>query len=302
MTGETQLAQSTFRSAPGDGIYEVVLGAADAIMGADLDSPGLLHIEPVDQSIGSAHWVGIEATFAEGVGGRVIAQLDVRVRQQVEEVPLALVRHGLAEFGSVRFTNVCVGPLPSAGATGEDILDITVSFPSWMPMLASNQALFAGSLDATEREVCRALLRALGVRFREAGTEFRVPPWQLRSPVRPDAQLAAFETAGNGERRVSIYSAILPPASSVRVERGVTLVEAVRKPYVDVCLSRGLAPSEATTAAETRVMQELLRGHLGVDFGDRDYQVSSRRWSMAPPEPKTKAGTRMPRTRTAGPT
>jgi hypothetical protein len=293
MTVETQVAQSTFRSAPADGIYEVVLGAADAIMGADLDSPGLLHILPVDQSIGSALWVGIEATFAEGVGGRVIAQLDVRARQRVEEVPLALVRDGLAEFGSVRFTNVCVGPSPNPDASGEDILDITVSFPLWMPVLASNQALFGDSLDATEREVSRAVLRALGVWFREAGTELRVPPWQLRSPMRPDSQLAAFEIAGRGERRASIYSAILPPSSSVRVERGVTLVEEVRQPYVDVCLSRGLAPSTATTAAEAHVMQELLRRHLGVNVGDRDYHVSSRRWSMPPPA-KPKAGTRVP--------
>jgi hypothetical protein len=286
-----------FRSAPVDGIYEVVLGAADAIMGADLDTPGLLHIEPVDQSTGSVLWVGIEATFAEGVGGRVIAQLDVRVRQQVEEVPLALARDGLVELGSARFTNVCVGPSPSPGANGEDILDITVSFPTWMPILASNQALCGDSLDATDREVSRAVLRALGVWFRETGTELRVRPWQLRSPMRPDAQLAAFEIAGKGERRASIYSAILPPSSAVRVERGVTLVEEVRKPYVDVCLSRGLAPSEATTAAETRVMQELLRRHLGVDFGDRNYQVSSRRWSMPPPGPKPEAGSRMPRAR-----
>jgi len=187
-----------------------------------------------------------------------------------------------------------VGPAPSPDAMGEDILDITVSFPSWMPILASNQALCGDSLDVTEREVSRAVLRVLGVRFREAGSELRVPPWQLRSPMRPEAQLAAFEMAGNGERRASIYSAVLPPSSSLRVECGVTLVEEVRQPYVDVCLSRGLAPSEAATAAEVRVMQQLLRRHLGVDVGDRDYKVSSRRWSMPPPAPKPKAGTRTP--------
>ena len=112
--------------------------------------------------------------------------------------------------------------------------------------------------------------------------------------MRPAAQLAAFGAAASGERRASIYSAILPPSSSVRVERGVTLVEGARKPYVDVCLSRGLAPTEATTAAETRVMQELLRRHLGVDFGGRDYRVSSCRWTTPPPAPKPQVGIRMP--------
>jgi hypothetical protein len=299
MTVETQVAQSSFQSASGDGIHEVVLGAAGAIMGADLDSPGLLQIQPTDQTIGSPLWVGIEATFAEGVGERVIAKLDVRVRQQVAELPLGLVRDGLAELGGVRFTNVCVGPPPSPDeqrdqTSGEDVLDVTVSFPSRVPMLASNQALVGDSLDAADRELCRAVLRALGVRFVEAGGVLRVRPWQLRGPMQPRAQLAAFGVAASGERRASIYSAILPPASSVRVERGVTLVEGARKPYVDVCLSRGLATTEATTAAETRVMQELFRRHLGVDFGGREYRVSSCRWTMPPPDLKPQVGIRMP--------
>jgi hypothetical protein len=296
MTVETQVSQSTFQSASGDGIHEVVLGAAGAIMGADLDSPGLLQIQPVEQSGGSSLWLGIEAAFAEGVGERVISKLDVRVRQQVEEVPLGLVRDGLAELGGARFTNVCVGPPPSPDdqASREDVLDVTVTFPSWVPVLASNQALVGDSLDAADRELCRAVLRALGVWFAEAGGKLRVRPWQLRGPMQPSAQLAAFQVAASGERRASIYSAILPPSSSVRVERGVTLVQGARKPYVDVCLSRGLASTEATTAAEARVMQELFRRHLGVDFGGRDYRVSSCRWSVPPPDPKPKVGIRMP--------
>jgi hypothetical protein len=299
MTVESQVAQATFQSGSGDGIHEVVLGAAQAIMGSDPDTPGLLQMQPVAQSLGSPLWLGLEATFAEGVGGRVIAKLDVHVRKEVADMPAGLVREGIAELGGGRFTNICFGPAASADVPSEiareDVLDVTVSFPTWVPVLAANQALFGDALQAVDRELCRAVLDTLGVSFGTSSGELRVRGWQLRVPMKPEAQLAAFQAAAKTDRRTSIYSAVLPPSTSVRIERGVAHSEGTRKPYVDVCLSRGLAPTRATTATEMRVMQEILGRHLGVDFGGREYKVSSCRWSMPPPpEPKTTGGFRMP--------
>jgi hypothetical protein len=283
MSLETRIRHAEFRSRSDDGLYQVVQGAATAVMGQDLDCPGVLEIQPQAQHDRSLRWLRIEATFAEGMSERLIAQLDVRARHHASELPSGLLRDGLARFGGQAFTNLCIGrEAPTSDGPGGDVLDLTVSFPSRFPFLADNLSLAGEPLSAGDRDLCRSVLVALGVRFREAQRGWRVPRWQLRRRLDLGSQLNAFEVAAKSQRRISMYSTGLPPSHSVRLERGFIRWEGAVRSYVDVCLSRGLTALHATTVQEAQSMQGLLAGHLGVEFGGRDFQVASRQWTGVP--------------------
>ncbi|MFC1641104.1 hypothetical protein ACFL5O_00230 [Myxococcota bacterium] len=270
-----------FQSTPEDGLHEVVLGAAQAVMGQDLDSPGLLWIEPEGQSRRSSWWLGLEVTFAEAAATRTIAQLDVRVRKAVDELPADLVSEALAAFGGVAFTNLCVGPRPqSAGPGSGDVLDVTVSFPSPFPFYASNTSLLASPLSGEDRATCRGVLRALGVAFTESSRGLAIRRWQLRGRMELALQLQAFQAAMRDRRRACIYAAVLPPCRSVRIEYGLQRVDQEERVQVDLCLSQGLTSTLPATFADTSAMQELLERHLGMSLGGRTYRVNSRRWSL----------------------
>ena len=264
------MQHADFTSDSSDGLNEVVHGALAAVSG-DNDPIGILELS--SEGDGAAiPQLSVESSFALRDGRQVFGVLGARAccRAPSLEEELELVRQGLARFGGQRYTSL-TGCDPDAGQP-RDAFDITVSFPSRVPLFAANTCLVETDLSEREREGLRAVLDALGVRRWEQDGSVVVPHRQLRAPMNVEQQVRAYAAARSAGLRCSLYAALVPAAQSLRVEHnGASGAEAI----LDVFVGRGLSASRFCTSADAKEITTFLRAWLGVGFGGRSWHVEN---------------------------
>lgn len=286
MAVEVTTRQAHFEARAEDGLHAVVHRAAKVVASDEVDSGGLLAITPEDSSSGPG--LRIEAAFSDDGLRRAIASLDVHFELDLERVEPSLALGATAAFGGTRYTNLCFGPaapgpaaedLESLLPRGEDALDVTVTFPTGLPLFARNLALLGDRWSAHEREVAMACLGALGVWHRASAAGVTVLPYQLRAPVTSEGQARALLAAVERGRTVTLFTSRIPPTRSLRCAVSVAPDGAPRR--LELCVSSGLAGTEATSAEDVHAIQRFAAEHLGLELAGRTYRVESRRWTAS---------------------
>jgi antitoxin component of RelBE/YafQ-DinJ toxin-antitoxin module len=302
---ETRSTRTHFQTKLQDGLFELVHRAAKAAASSELDSGGLLEIRAAGGSTEDGHPLAVTAQFSDDGLRRTIAKLDIHVGIEAEDADPSLVERVVATFGSPKLTNLCfAAPLthpeedddlellrPRAAA--DDALDITVDCSSSVPFFANNLALVSSRLDAEELEAAADCLKRLGVGFSRAKkTTVRVSRFQLRLPVRPSAQAAAFSALVRRGMSVSLYSATIPATQSVRIAWRVRPNPSGGQSWtLELCISRGLAGVEGTTKEHVVAIDTFIRKHFGVEVAEGEWTVESRKWTTgSEPEIEKKAG------------
>jgi hypothetical protein len=290
MPPETILRTETFVPGADDGLHDLVLRAARAVASDALDCGGLLEIT----AGGAEPVVRMEAALSDDGLQATIAKLDVHLTAPAVSGPVLadLVGEAVGAFGGTEYTNLCVaaressrdGPVaaparaPEARGRREDLLDVTVTSPFVMPLLAQNAALLGSGMDGDEQAALVAALRALGVAHRADASGLAVARHQLRRRMRAAAQGAALLAVVERGLGATLFTARIPPTQSLRVA-----VEPAAAPAtgarVDVCISYGLVAVRATTPEEARSVQRFAERHFGARFGGAEWQVVSRSWA-----------------------
>ncbi len=277
-----------------DGLFAILLAAAHAVAGTRNDPVGVLEILPTsDAGAEQTAPVAIEAAYAYQGGHRIVHRLDVRTRGLFDDAAaLDVARQALTRFGSTKFTNFVVARPPSrraaatdaatyrvrgiGGGGGEEVLDVTVYFPTRVPLYARNVALIADPLDAASRAVAERLLDALGASHRARAATLVVPAHQLRAPVTLEQQMKALQGTFAEELVVALYASALPALHAVRLETARAAGrDDTDKRIVDVCLSHGLRGTTACTREDADRMQEFLSRHFGVRFHARSWHIDN---------------------------
>jgi len=290
MAVETSSRVVTFESRPDAGLHALVLAAVRAVTRDEFDAGGLLELVPLPAEDAPA--IRIEASLSDDGLRSSIAQLDVHLSVEVGRVDAALVREATAAFGGTDYTNLCVAGEPQrAGGDeageprrGEDALDVTVTFPGGWPLYARNRALVRPDWSAAERTGAAAALRALGVgaRWRPAGVA--VGGHQLRRRLTSRAQADAFVAAVEHGLFVALYTARIPPSSSLRLAASPGATGSLR---LEACVSHGLIADRLTTEADALAIQRFAERHFAFRPAARPWQVTSRTWSQ---DPSARAG------------
>lgn len=259
-------SETSLTSTAGEGLYEILLHAARVSGEATKGAVGLLELELQAERRTPA--VGVEVEFAYQDGRRVIDELAVRVQRDVEDNwdDAAMLRDGLRKFGGTDFTNIDV-----LSADGTDALDASVSFGSFLPVLAENIALPLGWQSADDLAFYSSLLADLGVSHHVSGGALRVSRKQLRTKMTVDQQVNAFVHARSRERTVSLYTCTLPAKQAVRFSESMAHDGKPRR--VDVVLSRGLSGGRVCSSEDARQMQGFAERHLSVIFSGGVWSV-----------------------------
>jgi hypothetical protein len=279
MSVEIRTEHASIETQAGDGLHALVFRAAKAAQRGPLDAGGMLVITPETQDPGCA--LAIDADIADDGVHRVIAKLDVRVVVRDARVSEELVRAALSVCGGAGLTSLTF----SSPTSREEVMDITVSFPSRFPFYATNTAIIGEQLTQDDAERAAAGLSALGVRFSREGNRVRVSRRQLRGRVGTDAQVRALITllgAGDGRPsglpwHASLYAAPLPPNAAVRIayQRAPSEADGAQ---LELGLSRGLAGDSVITEEDARAVERVLTTHTGVVLVPRRFSVKCCRW------------------------
>lgn len=276
-----------------DGLFAILHAAARAVAGSRNDPVGVLEILP--ELAGDAEGVAplaIEAAYAYQGGHRVVYRLDVRTRGVFDDdAALDIARAALTRFGSVKFTNFVVArPATGSGAArrgpyrvsqiggsgGAELLDVTVYFPSRLPLYARNVALVADPLDDASRAIVERLLGAIGTGHRARGTSLAVPARQLRGAMTLEQQLAALGGAQGEDLVVTLYASALPATRAVRLQTTRAAGrDDTNKSSVDLCISHGLRAITACTSEDTERMQAFVTQHFGARFDSRSWTITN---------------------------
>jgi hypothetical protein len=248
-------------SEPGEPLGTFVLRAA-SVSSRHQTPLGVLQLvgrvagdEPVD--------IAIETGFGGGaIGG--VQRLDVRVRTTRRAAMTdELLRAALTKFGGTAYTSFVL-----TRPNGEELVDLSLSFGSRVPWLASNTALFDAPAVAGDAEALRELFSCLGVRTRGSGPSMRVAPRQLRAVLTDDEQARAFRRSVERGFVTTLYASTLPARQAVRVELGPDGT-------LDLTLSRGLASEHGCTAADYRQLESFLREQLALDIGGKSWRLTN---------------------------
>jgi hypothetical protein len=239
--------------AQGEGLYELVLRADRAACGPE--RLPVLSVELHAVSDEPACELGFEAVFGLQGGRRVTAQIDVRAHVQIGASSFGSVLESLcAEFGGADLTSLTIGCREADRIV--EACDLTVSFPSKVPLWAHNLAFFGELTAEAMVAACAEPFGALGLRLRQRGSVLSVPARQLRRKPTAAAQAAAAARALITAQAVVLYTAPLPARRSAtlaaeRVPRGDDL-------DLRICLSRGLSREEAVISSHCSAMERYL--------------------------------------------
>ena len=217
-----------------------------------------------------------------------LARLDVRVRREQDTgLDTAVAERALREFGGTAYTNLCIAESPAlerdpaARATStedafSEAIDLTVYFPSRLPVWAKNLALVADSLSATALEACTEALAELGVGHRRRGQTLSVARWQLRRRPTPSEQNRALRAALRHGLYGAVYAATLPPRSSVRIEQHTAeLPDVGTRHRIDVAVCRGISGAEPITTAGASEIETFVRREFGASFSEKRWSVTN---------------------------
>ena len=246
----------------------------------ELDSGGMLEIRPAEGE--SSSTVVITAAFAEDGLRGTLAQLDVAVSREAVALEPAVVLEAIQRFGGTQFVNLCVS-VPKAAdearSLADDVVDVSVDFALGVPFVAKNVVLTKDTLSAREAETVQRCLRQLGVWNYRGKQRFRAVGYQPRRPPTAEAQAGAYQVGIEADMTVALYSAPLPTKCSVRLARRVDLLDGSPRHSLDICISRGLRVTEATTPEHVAAIEEFLGRHFGLRVAPGRYLVTSRRWA-----------------------
>ena len=276
MTTETR---RVFLETRAEDTLQVLLNrAAQAAANDELDSGGMLEIRPE----GDARGLVIMAVFVEDGLRGTLAQLDVAVTREAGKLDPAVVLEAIQQFGGTQFVNLCVSaPRADDGARAfaDDAIDVSVDFASGVPFVAKNVVLTRETLSSREAEAIPHCLRQLGVWHARHGQRFRVARYQPRRPPAAEAQARAYQAGVEADMTVALYSAPLPTKRSLRLAHHVDLVDGSPRRSLEICVSRGLRATEATTPQQVAAIERFLGRHFGLETAPGRYVVTSRRWA-----------------------
>lgn len=276
-----------FESKNDEGLFGILYGAARSAAGPEREPVGVLEILPDEAPHEDTHDVpvAIEAAFAYQGPRRVVQRLDLRARAMLDTAKtLDLARSALLRFGAQKYTNFVLAKAsasrrPSgrlrvrqAAAGGSELLDITVYFPSRLPWYSRNLLLMTTTAEQ-DLLVCRQLLEALGVHYRQRQAALVASRSQLRSPITEEQQLEALQKMLEAGLNVTLYVSALPATQSLRLESGPIGSRSLRA--VDVCLSRGLHGTTALLSKDAEEMEQLLARYLGLKLQGRSWRVTN---------------------------
>jgi len=282
MAVEASTRVVTFESRPDDDLHGVVLAAARAVASDEFDAGGLLEVAPVGEPGETA--LRLEASLSDDGLRSAIVRLDVHLSALAERVSPELVREAAAAFGGAEYTNLCVGAsageaaADAAAPRGEDALDVTVTFPEKWRIVARNHALVRPAWTADERAGAVEALRALGVGFRLRAGCAVVRGHQLRRRLTRRAQADALLAAAARGLATALYTARIPPSSSLRLAVAPGVGGRCR---LEVCISHGLIAERATTAEEVLAIQRFAERHFAFRPAARSWRVASRTWTSS---------------------
>lgn len=256
-------------TASDDGLFALVAGATRALEASN-EPIGVIGIE-LERPSDDSPALLVEATL-NPQSHFALARLDVRARMLDEGLAKAeLVEKTLERFGGTAYTNLCV----ERRSEGE-AMDLSVSFPSRIPVWAHNLALFGASLAQTEIDGCAAALDALGVQYGKLEQELSVARRQIRKRPTPTEQAAALLAALNKELAATLYVATLPPHHAVRIEqRRVDRGDGELRWLFDVCLSRGMGKGDAITSSSVGDAESYFVQTLGIRFAGSSFTVTN---------------------------
>jgi len=257
--------QTTIRTGPSDGLFELVLAGAAAASAATGGVVGIIEFASVPG--GDELSIVIEAEFGYHDGKRVLGSLEVRAKRggcRFGTGERALLRAALERFGGTPVTNLWVG------RNATELADVTVSFGSRLPFWAENIALIADALLPEDARRLSEILTALGVSMHPKDGSIGVPRRQLRGQMTRERQLASFEMARNGGYDAALYAAAVPCTQSTRIAENGPPNDSM----LDLVLSRGLTPSYKCTSVDAKAMEALLVEHLGAQFSDREWTLT----------------------------
>ncbi|GEM_PF-4059474 len=284
MAVEASTRVVTFESRPDEDLHAVVLAAARAVGRDEFDAGGLLEVCPVSEPAEPA--IRLEASLSDDGLRSAIARLDVHLSTLAERVDPEMVREAAAAFGGAEYTNLCVGAGAggadggAAAPRGEDALDITVTFPTQWRIYARNRALVRPAWTAEERAIAVEALRVLGVGFRLRAGCAVVRGHQLRRRPTRRAQADALLAAAAGGLAAALYTARIPPSSSLRL---AVVPRAGGRRQIDACISHGLIAERATGAEEILAIQRFAERHFAFRLAARSWRVASRTWTDGGP-------------------
>jgi hypothetical protein len=253
------------------GLVALVARAASASAGAG-SAVGVLDIARVREPGDARPELRIEATLDPGVR-LVMQRLDVHLRlEQSEPASPELLHEALQSFGGTAYTNVVL----TAGDDSKELIDLSVSFASWLPYYARNIALQAAALSPGELELCASVADRLGVSHRRSERGLEVPQRQLRNPVGVADQIAAIRTALELGARAQLYSATLPPRRALFIDQLPTAAAHGEPSHsIDLCISRGMAQGQLSTSADAADIEAFVLRRFGLAFGGAKYVVKN---------------------------
>lgn len=253
------------------GLVALVARAASASAEAG-SAVGVLDIARVREPGDARPELRIEATLDPGVR-LVMQRLDVRLRlEQAEPASPELIREALESFGGTAYTNIVL----TAVDDSKELIDLSVSFASWLPYYARNIALQGAAPSQGEIDICASVADRLGVAHRRSARGLEVPERQLRKPVGVGDQVAAIQAALELGARAQLYSATLPPRRSLFIDqRPVRAAHGAPSHSIDLCISRGMAQGQLSTSADAADIEAFVLRRFGLAFGGASYVVTN---------------------------
>jgi len=263
---------------PNEGLFALV-GHATRAVEKNNEPLGVLDIE-LERASDQEPLLLIETTL-DPQSRFSLARLDVRVRL-VEDSGLdpALAERALGEFGGTAYTNLCITENSGAGAvlpTGtrapaSEAMDLTVYFPSRLPVWAKNLALIGEPLSATALDACAVALEELAVRYRRQSQTLSVGGWQLRQkPTAAQQNRALFAALSRGLSG-ALYAATLPTSSALRIEQQTNTQSSH---LIDVALCRSMSQGVPITEPVASAIETFVRREFRTDFSDKRFSVKN---------------------------
>ncbi len=148
------------------------------------------------------------------------------------------------------------------------------------PLYARNRALVRAVWSDAERAGAVEALRALGVGFRLRSSGLVVHRHQLRRRLTSHAQADAFVAAAAPGLSAALYTARIPPSSSLRLATAPGVAGSLR---LEACVSYGLIAHRVTTEADAVAIQRFAERHFAFRPAARAWQVTSRTWTGGDP-------------------
>jgi hypothetical protein len=229
----------------------------------------------------------LSAVLSQRNGRSSIDTLTMRARCTDGLTGLAIADAALEQFGGTDYTSVSAWASDS-GRRAEPF-EATVYFASRFPFLATNVVLPPSIALLEHVDAFCEILGDLGVRYRRDRSTFAAKGRQLRLPMRPVAQLAAYEAALDHGLGAALYTAALPVTQSMRIEQGVDFRS--NAVYVDCALSRGLSGGRGCTTADAAQLQVFAMRYLGIDAAPHRWLVRAAGGRPLPPRRTRSAAT-----------